>query len=571
MSSLFNFNNQQNQQQNPISGSLFPNSNTNSSTLFGAKPDNNKQTGLFGNLNATNNTNNNQTTSDNKGILFGNLQSGGNNNTLFGTQNKDNNKNIGSLFGTSNSNLNAPNPIFGNFQNSNTNNTDKTKSNIFIGFGAQNNTQSVQNTQGNNEQKKDTNAFSIFNNNNQSNTQEKPKDNNLNEQNKQSSLFPNTQPGINKLGEGNSIFGVKEEKKEETNNNNITQNQKKEKEEPKQQNALFGNNINIQTGTGNLFGNSSNKEKTENKNPLGNININSNQATNSLINTNNNVNQNQNQNDQNQNNPNNNDSQINKVRQNQNNLNIKIPEKPFEFNFGNSKELEEYEKNQLLYKTNNEIVEDFKNILFNQKTKYKQCVKNTREFERKLMGIIEITNTNALMSEINAKNGQKIIDRITSINYQSKNLENILNVFNDKLGDILSPYKNNVMNSDKIFLNENNSEKFKFYENISQVSEKCFLIENTLNEAEQNFNKKEKETQENNKNMEDGLWIERKKGKIFLNQNELNNLFSECYDGLSNLKSMQDNIDQKYELLKLKILKNNENGYNNITSNNYNY
>ena len=164
MSSLFNFNNQQNQQQNPISGSLFPNSNTNSSTLFGAKPDNNKQTGLFGNLNATNNTNNNQTTSDNKGILFGNLQSGGNNNTLFGTQNKDNNKNIGSLFGTSNSNLNAPNPIFGNFQNSNTNNTDKTKSNIFIGFGAQNNTQSVQNTQGNNEQKKDTNAFSIFNN-----------------------------------------------------------------------------------------------------------------------------------------------------------------------------------------------------------------------------------------------------------------------------------------------------------------------------------------------------------------------------------------------------------------------
>ena len=65
------------------------------------------------------------------------------------------------------------------------------------------------------------------------------------------------------------------------------------------------------------------------------------------------------------------------------------------------------------------------------------------------MSIIEITNDNALMSEINEKNGQKIIGRIESINYRSKNLENIITLFNEKLGNNLTPYKDNIMNSDK--------------------------------------------------------------------------------------------------------------------------
>ena len=176
------------------------------------------------------------------------------------------------------------------------------------------------------------------------------------------------------------------------------------------------------------------------------------------------------------------------------------------------------------------------------------------------------------MSERNEKNGKKYLSKINSIYYQSKNLENILTNFNDKLNQTLSPYRDNVMNSDKIFLNQNNSERFKFYENFAQLSEKCYLIENSINEAEQNLAKKEKEINEK-EDKKEGVWIERNRGKIFVNQNEINNLFSECYDGLSNLKSMQDNIDKRYEMLKMKLLEKTGNNYiNNINfKNNFKY
>ena len=60
-----------------------------------------------------------------------------------------------------------------------------------------------------------------------------------------------------------------------------------------------------------------------------------------------------------------------------------------------------------------------------------------------------------------------------------------------------------------------------------------------------------------------GIWIERpNKMKIFVNQNEMNSLLSECYDGLMNLKSMQESIDNKYELLKQKMVKGFSNNIN---------
>ena len=102
----------------------------------------------------------------------------------------------------------------------------------------------------------------------------------------------------------------------------------------------------------------------------------------------------------------------------------------------------------------------------------------------------------------------------------------------------------------------------------SFFSDKCYNIENSLNEAEQNLAKKEKEINEKNREDNDGVWIERNKGKIFVNQNEVNNLFSECFDGLANLKSMQDTIDKNYEILKEKILRQNNYNYN-INNNNY--
>ena len=362
----------------------------------------------------------------------------------------------------------------------------------------------------------------------------------------------------------------KKKKQNETNNlfnntntqaQNQTQPQTQNKEseekkiETKPQNALFGANINSQAGTGSnsLFSNIANNKPEEKKNE--NNNNNNNQglnATNIL---------NQNQNPLNQNQPKKeNKDELNNL--NNNDLNIKIPEKPFDVSLSNAKELEEFEKNQMLYKTNGEILEEFKKMLFNQQAKYKQCVQNTRKFEQKVMGLIEITNTNAIISKHNGKKGKKIIDKINTINHLSKNLENIITNFNDKLNANLIPFKDNIMNSDKFLLNENNSEKFKFYENFDQISDKCYLIENAVNEAEQNFFKKEKEIGEKNKNEQDGIWIEKNNKKIFINQNEMNNLFSECYDGLANLKNMQDNIDKQYEILKSKLIKSNRNNYN---------
>jgi len=580
------------------SNSIFGTSNNKSNT-------NNK--GLFGNLltnTGSQNTNNQQTNDKQTPSLFSNTSIG--NNGLFGFNNNNNqtgtnnnNTNDKGLFSGLNSN--NTNNIFGNFQNNKTSNDNNNKSIIPSSvslFGTQtNNTQSVQNSQANNEQKnKKDETFSIFGNN-LANIQEKPKENNnttiTNDQNKPN-LFSNISKDQPSLGfkppEGKSIFGIpKEEKKSENNTNAInTQSQaqgevqKKEKEEANKSNApLFGNNINNQSGipTVSLFGNTDNKkDQSQNKNTISIPNSNPSQQAN-IFNKNNNNNANINQNAQNQNNINNNNNQQAnqqaniKSNDNKNYLNIKIPEKPFEISFGNSKELEEYEKNQIMHKTNKEIIDDFKNMLLTQKAKYKQCVSNTREFERKLMGIIDITNTNSLMSEINEKNGKKYLSKINSIYYQSKNLENILTNFNDKLNQTLSPYRDNVMNSDKIFLNQNNSERFKFYENFAQLSEKCYLIENSINEAEQNLAKKEKEINEKEDNKKEGVWIERNRGKIFVNQNEINNLFSECYDGLSNLKSMQDNIDKRYEMLKMKLLEKTGNNYiNNINfKNNFKY
>ena len=583
MSLLFGANNTQN--QSSTTGSLFGNINTNAAggSLFGNKTDNNKQESLFGNMfgNSTLNNTNNQTTTDKSPSLFGNNKDtnknlfGANNTANTNTQSNTNNN----LFG--NINNSVPGKIgFGIFQNNSTSNNENQKgpNNSLFNQSVQNS--QAQNTQGN----FGGNAFSLLNQNN-TNTQEKPKEKNDN-QNKPN-VFLNAQAGNNNNLSVPSTFGVPQQEKKpeikltndqpqsQTQNQNQNQTQDKPKEESKPQSTLFGNNINNQPGlgSGNLFGNNNSKDnETQNKKPE--INLNPNQSTNPLGNINTGINAVPNQNPQNQNNninPNPNPNQVDNTA-NKNGLNIKIPEKPFEFSFSNSKELEEYEKNQMLHKTNKEIVEEFKNMLLNQKAKYKQCMNNTRKFEQKLMGIIDITKSNALLSKINQSNGKKIIEKINSLTYLSKNLENIITNFNEKLSQTLSPYKDNVMNSDKILLNQNNSEKFKFYENFAQISDKCYAIENALNEAEQNLQKKEKEMENKSKDQYKGVWIERNKGKIYVNQNEMNNLFSECYDGLVNLKKMQDTIDKRYDMLKLKLMKNTGNGYmNKINNNIYNF
>ena len=364
--SLFGANNQQQTQTGLFSGSsnsIFGSSNNNPNT-------NNK--GLFGNLftNTSNqNTNNQQTNDKQTPSLFSNNPIG--TNGLFGFNNNNNNQTTTNNNNTNDKGLfsginpNNSNNIFGNFQNNKTSNDNNNKPIIPSSgslFGTlTNNTQSVQNSQANNNEQKNKKdeTFSIFSNN-LTNIQEKPKENNnttiTNDQNKPN-LFSNISKDQPSLGfkppEGKSIFGIpKEEKKSEISTNAInTQSQaqgeiqKKEKEEANKSNApLFGNNINNKTGiqTGNLFGNIDNKkDQAQNKNNISIPNSNQSQPAN-IFNKNNNNNANANQNAQNQ--------QANQQaniqsNDNKNYLNIKIPEKPFEISFGNSKELEEYEKN----------------------------------------------------------------------------------------------------------------------------------------------------------------------------------------------------------------------------------
>ena len=549
-----------NQTQNQQGGGLFGNTNTNNNNqsplfgnnskqpqgpgLFGAIPNNNNQSNLFGNNKPNNNTN----PPSNTGGLFGNNQPSTGAGLFGNSTNATSTNNQASMFGTQgNNNTNSgKNPLSGIFQN----NTQKTNTN-----------------------QQSNNNFSLFNNSNNNQSKvEKPIINNTTNQtqtSQQNSLFSNNQTG-------NSLFGAPkpgENKSKEVpnlfNNNSKTQTQiqtqnketQEKKAEDKSSTSLFGNNINNnnnQPGTGNnnsLFSNLINNKKEQKQED------NNNQGLNLNIPNNNNI-LNQNAPNQNQNLPKK-ENEINNINNINNNMNIKIPEKPFDVSLSNAKELEEFEKNQMLYKTNSEILDEFKRMLYNQKAKYKQCGQNTRKFEQKLMGLIEITQTNAIIAKQNEKKGQKIIEKITTIDYLSKNLENIITNFNDRLNENLIPFRDNIMNCDKFLLNENNSEKFKFYENVDQIADKCYLIENAVNEAEQNFFKKEKEIGDKNKNdNNDGILIEKNNKKIFINQNEMNNLFSECYDGLANLKNMQDNIDKQYELLKAKLIKSNKNNYN---------
>ena len=596
MSSLFGNNNQTQNQQG--GGGLFGNlNNNNQSSPFGNISKPNQGQGLFaGNLNNNNNQPNlfgnkpnNNNPPSNTGGLFDNNQpntSGGFFGNINNTTNTTSTNNQNPLFGAQgNNNTNAgTSPFSGNFQNNNqTTNTNPPSNNLNLNtplFGAQN-TNNQNTTNVDLTKNKSDNNFSLFNNNNKQ-TVEKPIINNTNQTqtNPQNSLFSGGQTG-------NSLFGApkpEENKPKEAPslfNNNIqtqTQNQNKENKEKKAEdkpaNSLFGNNINTNTnnnqpGTGNsnsLFSNIPNN-KPEQKQADNNNNNNQGLNLNLNLPNNNNIILNPNAPNQNQPKSENNKNEMNNINNNMNNninnnMNIKIPEKPFDVSLSNAKELEEFEKNQMLYKTNSEILNEFKKMLYNQKAKYKQCVQNTRKFERKLIGLIEITETNAIIAKTNEKKGQKIIDKINTIDYLSKNLENIITNFNDRLNENLIPFRDNIMHSDKFLLNENNSEKFKFYENFEHISDKCYLIENAVNEAEQNFFKKEKEIGDKNKDNNDGIWIEKNNKKIFINQNEMNNLFSECYDGLANLKNMQDNIDKQYEILKAKLLKSNKNNYN---------
>ena len=157
-------------------------------------------------------------------------------------------------------------------------------------------------------------------------------------------------------------------------------------------------------------------------------------------------------------------------------------------------------------------------------------------------------------------NRDKAVTR--AINYIEKNLNN---------GNSLS-----------IMKSKNFEEKYGFYKEIGETSDKIESINKNLNTSWNSIckiedNKKvtdfiyneeleKRKIRMNNFNM-DGIVIERNeldiKKKIYVEQNDIDNIFNECYEGLYSLKRMQDEIDNKYNLLKNKlIIKNNENNDN---------
>ena len=63
-----------------------------------------------------------------------------------------------------------------------------------------------------------------------------------------------------------------------------------------------------------------------------------------------------------------------------------------------------------------------------------------------------------------------------------------------------------------------------------------------------------------NNDNSNGIFIERNNinndivNKIYVEPKDINNMFIECYDGLNNLKCLQDKLNTKYNSLKNKLI-----------------
>ena len=165
--------------------------------------------------------------------------------------------------------------------------------------------------------------------------------------------------------------------------------------------------------------------------------------------------------------------------------------------------------------------------------------------------------------------------------------------------------KNNININFNSLNRTNFDENFSCYKDVKETCEKVkkidndlMLISNSIIKNENNIINKNKEMYEiyqeknkyndeyyfNNKikNEFSGVWLERNsENKIYMDQNIMNNLLSDCYNGLNNLKYAQDEFEFKYDKLKNKLInKINENNnisvksrdkYNNISNiNNFN-
>lgn len=244
---------------------------------------------------------------------------------------------------------------------------------------------------------------------------------------------------------------------------------------------------------------------------------------------------------------------INRNKDKDNNLINEIQQ----FKFSECKELEENEKLQLLQKTNGEIIEDFKNMLKQQKEIFKQCTENIRQIENKYYIIMKKKNENENIYEINVNKKLDLIEKLNLINEYSNNLKALVEKENNAIDYTLSNYKNNILkNNYNLLYDSINDDKFQLYDDLIKTSKKCTKIENDIKYIENKMSEKEKNIFNNDEN---GIMIERLTGKINIDQNKMNSLLSDCYEGLKNLKEMEDIFDFQFKLLKQNLLKYNKN------------
>ena len=258
-----------------------------------------------------------------------------------------------------------------------------------------------------------------------------------------------------------------------------------------------------------------------------------------------------------------------------------------------NKQMIEYQKNQLNTQTGEEILNDLKSALFEQKEQFRTYVKNTRLLEEKLYKICKANNENikkVIRLQMRCNN---ISSKLEDISQNRSALEENIEKKNKNISEALDCILKNINNNNYNFMRREDFEKKnEIFNDMKETANKIIKIEDDINiiskiidKNEQNNNDKElffenkarnnrnnSELDSLNNNME-GVWVERNNNKIYVSQKETNEIFNECFSGLNSFKTEQDEIEKKCEQIKRKLLdkinKKNNNLGNNRQNNNY--
>lgn len=253
-----------------------------------------------------------------------------------------------------------------------------------------------------------------------------------------------------------------------------------------------------------------------------------------------------------------------------------------------------YQISQINSQLLEEIINDFKNSLFSQKEEFKESVKNTRISEENFIQTCNNAQKEVDFAVENQLRYNRLLSEFNSIHQDYNVLEKKMKLRNNNVSEALDYLNKNSTNIDnnnnyikRIDFEENNL----FYKNLTETSQimrkiddDLSLIINSIEKSEQHVYESEKMLYENNEkdnelysfsNNSKGVWIERNnnlEGKIYVEQKEMNELYNDCYGGLTGLLAEQEDIDKRCEMLKNKLIEkikkfNNNNNFGNNKDN----